>query len=234
MNVWLYVLSIPGILLYRCELMTREIPRTEMAVSAVPKGILAVVDSWRRYAESTFWLLWIGRYQSYAGNLQVDIRIDLRANSMGLTLTKTQRDCLLYNKWIHWLIICDCSWNVNWNDYTYWELVTTNKQNNITSYPLTYPYSYSCSSSDSSCSWLRPSAPTTIKEKHNSYHLWIHWLLQLWHHSNHDYINSSLRLRITSHLSHHLIIYTLHRPIHLLPRKRGDLPILPIIVSICL
>lgn len=84
----------------RSDSVIREIPRTEMAESAVPKGILVVIDSWRRYAESTFRFLRIGHCQSYAGNLQVDFRADLRANSMGLTLTKTPRFCFFSNKLI--------------------------------------------------------------------------------------------------------------------------------------
>ena len=40
-----------------------------MAESAVLKGILTAVGSWRRFIESTYQLLRIGHVQSYAGNL---------------------------------------------------------------------------------------------------------------------------------------------------------------------
>lgn len=76
--------------------MTREIPRTEMAESAVLKRTLSATDSRRRYDESTFWWLRIRRFQSYAGNL-LRTSLTQRANRMGLTLSNTQRHCL-FNK----------------------------------------------------------------------------------------------------------------------------------------
>lgn len=59
-----------------------------MAESAVPQGILTAGGSWRRYAESTFHPLRIGRIESYAGNLAANFVLAAGRTQWGLLFPK--------------------------------------------------------------------------------------------------------------------------------------------------
>ena len=73
---------------FLCDPATREIPRTIMAESAVPQGILTAGGSWRRYDESTFHPLRIGRIESYAGNLAANFVLAVGRTQWGLLFPK--------------------------------------------------------------------------------------------------------------------------------------------------
>ena len=77
-----------------CGSATREIPRTVMAESAVLKGILTAVGSWRRFIESTYQLLRIGHVQSYAGNLVTNNVLVTGRTQWGLLFPKLNVSCL--------------------------------------------------------------------------------------------------------------------------------------------
>ena len=59
-----------------------------MAESAVPQGILTADGSWRRYDESTFHPLRIGRIESYASNLAANFVLATGRTQWGLLFPK--------------------------------------------------------------------------------------------------------------------------------------------------